>query len=149
MGPDGYPQLWVSDARKFDQGGKPNPILLPMLQCSLEYVARTIGQDLNKAQEKLSSLIKPILDWALKNGYKTSAGPRVSHILGLRPDVNKHMTPQQLLEIAAMLQKQGIYIAVRCGGLRISPYVTNNENEIEKFIEALDAAEKWVMESKH
>ena len=145
MGPDGYPELFVSDARKFDQGGKPNPILLPMLQTSLEFVVQTTGQDLRKAQEDLRHKILPLLDWASKNGYRTSAGPHAWHIIGLRPAKNKHMTPRQLLDIASTLESQGFYIAVRCGGLRISPYVTTTETEIQQFIEALAAADKVVM----
>jgi hypothetical protein len=39
MGPRGYPEPFYSDARKFDSGGKPNPILLPMLRASMEKIA--------------------------------------------------------------------------------------------------------------
>lgn len=32
MGPQGYSEKFINDARKFDSGGKPNPILLPMIR---------------------------------------------------------------------------------------------------------------------
>jgi len=47
MGPRGYPERYYGDARKFDSGGKANPLLLPMLRTAMEEVSRI---DVAKAQ---------------------------------------------------------------------------------------------------
>jgi selenocysteine lyase/cysteine desulfurase len=46
-------------------------------------------------------------------------------------------TPQEMIEMSTALQEKNIWIAVRCGGFRISPYLTNTEADIQRLIEAL------------
>jgi selenocysteine lyase/cysteine desulfurase len=131
MGPHGYPEPFYSDARKFDSGGKPNPILLPMLRASMEKIALI---DTQEAQEQLKALIQPLLSWASKNGYTISPGSHASHLIGIRPS---QRTPEELLEMCRSLQQKGIIIAVRCGVFRISPYLTSTGADIQKLIEGL------------
>eukprot|EP00934_Nitzschia_sp_Nitz4_P004255 Nitzschia sp. Nitz4//scaffold166_size90379//15751//16965//NITZ4_005048-RA/size90379-snap-gene-0.54-mRNA-1//-1//CDS//3329538169//4245//frame0 len=133
MGPRGYPESFVHDARKFDSGGKPNPTLLPMLHASLEEV---IKLDLEDVQVTLRALMDPLLEWATKKGFDIPSEPRGYHIVGIRP---KERTPQELSEVVNRLQQQGIYLGVRCGGFRISPYIDTTPEDVQKLIEALEA----------
>ena len=71
MGPNGYPTEFCNDARKFDSGGKPNPILLPILRASLEQV---VELDVVKAQEDLKLLIQPITRLGLAEWFCSNAG---------------------------------------------------------------------------
>jgi selenocysteine lyase/cysteine desulfurase len=129
MGPKGYSEDYLQDARKLDSGGKPNPLLLPMLRTSLMNVVNTI--DVNQAQMDLKVLMQPLLDWARTHGWGLTPGPYASHLVGLRPST---LTPQQMLDICSGLQDDGIYIAVRCGAFRISPYVDSTSTDIERLI---------------
>lgn len=131
MGPKGYPDHFYSDSRKFDGGGKPNPILLPLLRASMEKV---VALDIEKAQAQLKALVQPLLSWASNNGYSISPGPHAFHLIGIRP-LNR--TPEELLEMSRALLQKDIIIAVRCGVFRISPYLDNTEADIQALIAGL------------
>ena len=134
MGSNGYPADFCSDSRKFDSGGKPNPILLPMLRSSLEQVVKL---DVLQVQQEMKLLTKPILDWASENDFCITPGPHAGHLVGIRPVCNSRLTPQRMIQIANELQGEGIYIAVRCGAFRISPYVDTEETDIQRLLDAL------------
>lgn len=132
MGPNGYPEKFFQDARKFDSGGKPNPTLLPMLRASLEQV-RSV--DIAAAQLYLKTLMAPLVMWAQTNGYRVAEEPRAYHLVGIEPP---DQTTKGILEMANKLKDQGIIVAVRCGGLRVSPYLNTTPSEIQQLIKALD-----------
>mmetsp|Transcript_28773 Transcript_28773/g.61951 ORF Transcript_28773/g.61951 Transcript_28773/m.61951 type:complete len:202 (+) Transcript_28773:79-684(+) len=133
MGPRGYPERYYRDARKFDSGGKANPLLLTMLRTAMEEISQI---DLKNAQMQLKALTKPLLDWAVGNGYSVECGPRAYHVIGLVPN---EKTPQEMIEISKRLAaEKRVIIAVRCGGFRVSPYLTNTENDVKKLIEGLE-----------
>lgn len=132
MSPRGYEEKFLLDARKFDSGGKANPLLLPMLRAAMEEVALL---DLEEAQKQLKELIAPLLEWAENNSYIVSPAPHASHLIGVRP-LNR--TTKELLEMCDRLKKHGIYVAVRCGLFRISPYLSNTESDIKRLIQGLE-----------
>jgi selenocysteine lyase/cysteine desulfurase len=135
MGPNGYPTELCNDARKFDSGGKPNPILLPILRASLQQVVQL---DVQKAQQDLKLLIQPVLDWASRNGFVLTPGPHAGHLIGIRPSASSTLTPKQMIEIANKLAgDNNIYVAVRCGAFRISPYIDTTESDIQRLLEVL------------
>lgn len=133
MGPRGYPESFFHDARKFDSGGKPNAVLLPMLRQALEEVNQL---DLEYSQQVvLKTLVDPLLTWASSRGYGIPRSPHAYHLVGIQPP---QKTPEELLQMAQCLRDEGIIIAVRCGGFRISPYVDTSASDIQKLIEALE-----------
>jgi selenocysteine lyase/cysteine desulfurase len=134
MGPNGYPEKFVSNARKFDAGGKPNPILLPMLRVAMEKVVRL---DLSQVQKYLQELTQPIVDWATRNSFELSPGPQAWHLIGIRPSDSKNMTPDQMIQVVSSLQGEGILIAVRCGAFRISPYIGTQPEDIQVLLDGL------------
>jgi selenocysteine lyase/cysteine desulfurase len=134
MDANGYPEIFFDDARKFDSGGKPNPILMPMLRASLEQVAKL---DFVQVQEQLHRLMAPLIEWALSNGYTMTSGDCAYHLFGIRPS---HLTTQQMIDLCSSLQQKGIYVAVRCGAFRVSPYIDNVESDIQRLISALEEA---------
>jgi selenocysteine lyase/cysteine desulfurase len=133
MGPAGYPEKFFDDARKFDSGGKPHPIVLPMLRASLEQV---VERNAEQIQNQLKSLTQPLVDWALSHGFRLAPGGHAFHLIGIRPPF--HISPEQMTSVCSHLQERGIYIAVRCGAFRISPYVDNTQDDVERLIEALN-----------
>jgi selenocysteine lyase/cysteine desulfurase len=136
MGPDGYPEKFFDDARKFDSGGRPNPIILPMLRASLDHV---VSLDCSQTQAQLKGILQPFLDWVKSTEKFVLPAEHPYHLLGIRPSANNPMTPDAMIEISSRLQKEkGIYIAIRCGAFRISPYIDNNADDIISLVEALE-----------
>lgn len=133
MLPTGYPELFVNDARKFDSGGKPNPILLPMLRVAMEKVTKL---DLGKEHQRLKELMEPLLMWAQQNGYYLPSTPHAYHLVGIR---HPNATEDKVTAILQELKKRGIVIAVRVGGFRISPYTNTTPEDIQHLIEALSS----------
>lgn len=132
MGPCGYPEKYYGDARKFDSGGKANPLLLPMLRKAMEEVALLNPAE---AQLELKTLMNPLLEWVVGNGYSVKTGPRAYHIIGLVPD---EKTPEEMIEMAKkMVEEKGVILAVRCGGFRVSSYLTNTPADVFQLIEGL------------
>ena len=144
MAPSGYPSGFVSDARKFDSGGKPNPILLPILRAGLEDVVQL---DRVAFQDQLKQLMQPLLEWAAdegllvhqksiftESGGSTTTQRSVYHLIGLRP---KNKSTAEMMEIARQLAAQNIFVAVRCGNFRISPYLDNTRQDVERLVNAL------------
>jgi selenocysteine lyase/cysteine desulfurase len=135
MGPNGYPDDFCKDARKFDGGGKPNPILFPMIRTALEQVVQL---NVSQVQDDLKRLTKPIINWALRNGFALTPGPHAGHLIGIRPAIGNELTPSRMIRIASRLQSEGIFIAVRCGAFRISPYIDTDLSDIQRLLDALD-----------
>lgn len=134
MTPNGYPTTFLKDARKFNSGGKPNPILLPMLQASLEEVA---SLDKFELQAKLKNLANPLLQWVQSSNTFVLPFDHSYHIMGLRP-LNDSMPIEKLIDLCDQLQKEyGIYTAVRAGALRISPYIDNTSDDMNSLVHAL------------
>ena len=132
MGPKGYPERYYADSRKFDSGGKANPFLLPMLRTAMEEVCKI---DTGKAQIRLKTLMQPLFDWAVRNGHSIKLDPRAYHLIGI---VLKDKTPEEMIEISKRLaEEKKIILAVRCGGFRVSSYLTNTEDDVRKLIEGL------------
>lgn len=145
--PSGYPADFVAGARKFDAGGRTQPILMPMLRTGMEKVVATIfsnDKDVNsgvyQAQAQLHTLMQPFRDWvATQNAtfhpLPSDPATHSSHILGLMPT---KLSTDKMLEVATRLAKEkGIIISVRCGMFRIAPYLDNTPGDVASLIEAL------------
>ena len=140
----GYPEQYYNDSRKFDSGGKSNPILLPMLEVAMESVVQ-LG-DLVQVQLQLRTLMEPLLQWAIQNGFTINKVDNNNnddgddhyhayHIVGLIP---KEKTPEEMIIMVEKLAKERkIFLAVRCGGIRVSPYITTTPNDVQKLIDGL------------
>ena len=134
----GYSEEFVAGAQRLDAGGKPNPVLLPMLLAALDIVSGY--GDLNRIQAKISAINKDVLKGAVEMGFTTTPGPRAGHILGLRPgteELKAKLTPEKMLDICTRLQAKGIFISVRCGAFRISPYIHISEDEVRQLLAGL------------
>ena len=134
----GYSEEFVQGARRLDEGGRPNPILMPMLRAALEIVAGY--GDIAQIETKIASINDQVLEGALQMGFITTRGPRAGHILGLRPgsdELKAKLTPETMLEICERLQAKGIFISPRCGAFRISPYINTTEDEVKQLLAGL------------
>ncbi|GAX25548.1 hypothetical protein FisN_28Hh016 [Fistulifera solaris] len=99
--PEGYSANFLEDARKFDAGGTPNPILLPMVRTALEEVTQL---SLTRVQTQLKDLLQPFLVWAREHGIALSTDSsddedrRFYHIIYLSFDDDKTLEEIQQLE---------------------------------------------------
>lgn len=133
MSKDGYPTAFFKDARKFDSGGKPNPVLLPILRASLEEI---VTLDIDEAQQQLKALMSPFLQWASANGYSLPSS-HAHHLVGIRPTTQ--ISTEKMIAIATRLESDhNIYIAVRCGAFRISPYLDCTSADMDRLVQALE-----------
>ena len=135
MTPSGYPADFLCGARKLDSGGRIQPILIPMLRAALEKIAEL---DALQAQAQLSALVKPLREWSQRSPlvHVLASQAHASHILGLMPQ--KALTTEKMLNIVNQLAANfGIVVAVRCGVIRISPYIDNTDGDVEHLIKAL------------
>lgn len=137
IGPSGYPDEFLSGARRCDSGGKKNPILEPMICQGLKLVNSI---DLEKAQTYLKRLTDEILEGGKRIGFDVQPGPRCGHIIGLRPRTDKmigRLTPEKMVHVASQLQRKGIFLAVRSGAFRISPYLYTTSKDVKRLITTL------------
>jgi selenocysteine lyase/cysteine desulfurase len=133
MSDDGYPTTFFKDARKFDSGGKPNPVLLPILRASLEEI---VTLDIEEAQQQLRALMSPFLEWATRHGY-TFPTSHAHHLVGIRP--TSQASTEKMIAIAERLESaHNVCIAVRCGAFRISPYLDCTPSDMDRLVQALE-----------
>jgi len=134
MGPNGYSEKFARDARKFDSGGKSNNVLMPMVRAGLKLATQT---DARSAQSELKDLCAPLLTWATSKGFSVATKSRSYHLIGIRPPSDL-APPEKMIEICKRLEEEQIFIAVRCGAFRISPYLDTTPFEIQRLIKVLD-----------
>jgi selenocysteine lyase/cysteine desulfurase len=138
IGQRGYPEEFLSGAKRCDSGGKKNPILEPMICQGLKIVNSI---DLEKAQAYLKRLTDEILEGGRRLGFDVQPGPRCGHIIGLRPrseEMVQLLTPERMVRVAKQLQKRGVFLAVRSGAFRISPYLYTNSKDVKRLIAILE-----------
>ncbi|KAI2488893.1 Aminotransferase class-V [Fragilaria crotonensis] len=131
MGPHGYPEKFFPDARKFDSGGNMTQVLLSMLRASLEEV---FALDTVDAQTKLKTLMHPLLDWAKRKEVFVPKN-HAYHLVGLRPN---NIMVEQMIDVCHRLESDGVFISVRNGYFRISPYVMNTTDDIQRLIDGFN-----------
>ncbi|KAL7560415.1 hypothetical protein ACA910_016166 [Epithemia clementina (nom. ined.)] len=156
-----YPEAFFSNARKFDAGGKANPMLLPMLQASLQEVAQL---NVESVQQSLKQIMQPLLKWCHDHNFVIPSQPHAYHIIGIQPPpysillqqpnvlllshqqkqqeqrnhYQERLSPKQLVQIARHLeQAHGIILQARCGGLRVAPYLDTTPQDVQALIDAL------------
>ena len=129
----GYPAVSWADMRKADAGGRPNPVLMPALQASLELV---VAWGPSRIADYVAPLAQVVEDAALAAGFHV-ARPRVAHIVGLRPPAGSRLPSARAL--AARLASVGVVVSVRCGVLRVSFGVFNTLDDAARLAQVLQA----------
>jgi len=129
-----YQDSYREGAVRYDAGEASNFILVPMLVAALELL---LGWSVAEIQEYCRALTDRLTDSALQMGCRVEALPwRAGHLIGLRAPPGRH--PAELLEECA---RRRISISARGDVLRVSPYVYNDEQDIDALRGAL--ADVW------
>lgn len=133
MSPVGYSEDFQDGAKKFDAGGRLNPILLPM-------VSRALQQVLDWTPERISSRLTQLTQRCVAGAQRLGlVTPRshAPHLVGLSPPPEVQ-TPSEWADAAcSYLKERSIHISSRAGCLRVAPHVYNNEADIDALLAAL------------
>lgn len=129
-GATGYASDYVDSARRFDMGERNNLINLPMAVAALTQLTEWSPQGV---ADGLAPLTQRIADGAEERGYAVPpVAHRVSHYIGLRGSAP---LPEDLPDRFAA---ENIHISLRGGGIRLSPHLFADANDIDRFFAILD-----------
>jgi len=134
-----YPEQFFPGARRFDAGGKPNPLIVPMVREALQLL--TLKWSPHAIQSYLMSLTDSIatqLETLLGSSVVVikPKSLRSGHILGLRL-LDPTSGASVLSEVHRRLKEHRVYVSVRSGWLRVSPYIYNTPSEANAFVSIL------------
>ncbi|MBW3554889.1 MAG: aminotransferase class V-fold PLP-dependent enzyme, partial [Gemmatimonadetes bacterium] len=127
-----YTETYRGGARRFDAGGFPQFVLIPM-------AIAAVGQVLDWGVEAIAGAISP-LTAAVEAGVREAgaevlpASSRCGHMAGIRL---RSGVPESLGE---QLAAAGIYVSVRGQTIRVSPHVYNSEEDVERLLSVLRAS---------
>lgn len=123
-----YREQFQPGARKFDVGERSNFALMPMVVTALNQL---LDWGVNNVNETLSKLTCQIGERAEAIGLNVAPpNKRSSHLMGIRFPEG---VPKTLLE---SLAKWNVHVSVRGNSIRISPYLYNNNDDIDRLFEA-------------
>ena len=132
----GYDLTLPKTARALDAGGRPNPVLLPMVAEGLRFLLQELGGPENVASH-CAALTTKTANRLSTGGYPYNIPPQhAPHILGLWPD-DKSKTVESL---AATLKKDhNVHVTGRFGALRVSFHSYNDATDVDRLLAALDS----------
>eukprot|EP00933_Yihiella_yeosuensis_P026342 TRINITY_DN20437_c0_g1_i1.p1 TRINITY_DN20437_c0_g1~~TRINITY_DN20437_c0_g1_i1.p1 ORF type:complete len:461 (-),score=60.74 TRINITY_DN20437_c0_g1_i1:356-1738(-) len=147
----GYSEKFQDGAKRFDSGGRPNPILLPMVEAALKQI-------LEWGPERIATTLAPLTKRCAKGAkdqglvtpsshapHFLSVGPGESDLINeaaLQKTRSEKMEQSDLAGIwadatAAYLKKNGIFVSSRAGALRIAPHVYNTPDDVDCLLQCL------------
>jgi len=126
-----YTATFRPGARRFDGGEASNFVLLPMALAALETVAEWSVERVAATVEPLTAAV---VNGAAAIGLPVHAEPHARHIVGLRLPVG---SPAAVVQGLAEAQ---VHVSLRGESLRISPYVFNTADDVERLLAALRRA---------
>ncbi|WP_028465092.1 aminotransferase class V-fold PLP-dependent enzyme [Nisaea denitrificans] len=118
------------NARRFDMGAADSMIHMPMCVSALEQITKWTPEAIHSY---LSALVDGIAERAEERGFKCPPkARRIGHFIGLYRD---EPWPKGL---TARLAARDVHVAFRNGALRVSPYLFNDEADVDRLFAALD-----------
>jgi dTDP-4-dehydrorhamnose reductase len=142
--PVGYPIEFNFGAARIGSGGRPNPILLPMIQSALSALVSEF--DLTELEAYLRGL-GDCLEECVYRGESCVAGEFTSIGLKMIPAIRRscniisvYLHPALNVSPGSMVQKlkqQGIIVAARQRFIRISPHVFSTRAHMQQLYQAM------------
>ncbi|CAE7554191.1 csd [Symbiodinium natans] len=145
----GYSEDFQEGAKKFDAGGRVNPILMPMVAGALKQV---LEWHPDRIGATLAGLTARCAEGAIRMGLQVPSS-HAPHFLGVGPsaeDVDRELhesgaTARGRSEAAerwadaaaAYLKQHRIHVSSRAGVLRVAPHVYNTSRDIDEFLRVL------------
>jgi aspartate aminotransferase-like enzyme len=131
-----YPDPFFPDARRFDAGGKANPVTVPMVRAGLESVLRIGAENVERCTRALTnSVVQQLQSIFGEHLLVREETQRSAHILGVRfhPTSPLHAAVS-LVELNARLKQERVFASVRGEWLRLSLYVHNTPADVRRFV---------------
>ncbi len=130
---DGTMPGLLPSARRFDMGERANPVSLPMALAGMQLL-RSWGQEAVAA--RLRFLTGQLADAATSLGWRpVPVAQRPPHILGLYPP-----SGTDVAATVARLAEAQVHVAERGGVMRLGVHAFNDEEDVQRFTEALTSA---------
>ena len=127
-----YRDAYQPGAARYDAGGSPNFILVPMLAAALEQV---LAWTPDAIQAYCAELTRELLEEAAALGFGVEEEAwRAAHLFGLRMPAGVDLASAQ-----ALLTERRISVSLRGNAMRVSPHVYNDERDVAALREALRA----------
>jgi len=127
-----YRDEYAPGARRFDFGERAAFQLMPLAIVAIEQVLEWGVDDVAAATERLTAAIeKQATIRGLLAAPRHARGP---HLIGLR-------SPDGLPKgLAGKLAQQKVFVSVRGDSIRVSPYLYNDQSDVDRLFAALDEA---------
>ena len=124
-----YQKDFQTGARRFDVGERSNFAIMPMAITAFKQILEWKIQNVN---ETLAELTKTIGEYAENIGLEVSPQEmRVDYLIGIR---FPNGIPNSLI---AKLKEKNVYVSIRGQSMRVSPYLYNSIDDIERLFEIL------------
>eukprot|EP00301_Raphidiophrys_heterophryoidea_P005962 c12446_g2_i4.p1 GENE.c12446_g2_i4~~c12446_g2_i4.p1 ORF type:complete len:419 (+),score=81.28 c12446_g2_i4:37-1257(+) len=131
----GYEERFKSGARRFDSGGRPNPILLPMINEGLKQV---LDWSPEWIQKSISSMTQQICQHAEAIGLQTTFRASAGHMVGICRDIANPTSHHDFADqLSKFLRAHNIHTSSRFGFVRVAPHVYCSPRDIEATKKAL------------
>jgi selenocysteine lyase/cysteine desulfurase len=125
-----YEDVYADGARKFDTSSRANPILIDMLEASLNFLMKLGPEEIQKYLYQISE--RPIQKLRANGFAVADRDFRVSNIFGVY--FEKTINPST---IQKALADRKIYVSIRGSSVRVSPHVYNSESDLNEFADAI------------
>ena len=129
-------------ARGFDGGGRPNPVILPMVEAALDQV---LEWSVDRVAATLAALTAPAVARLGRHRDLRVARARAPGLFGVRPRGLDGRDADAWAEAAAAaLKARKILVTGRFGAVRVGAYLYNTPADLDALCGALEAfAEAW------
>jgi len=125
----GYGRQYLDSAARFDQGAADSMIHMPMSVAALRQIS---SWGVAAIEASLALLVARIAAAAEERGWRVPPAPhRARHMIGIYAGD----APDGIID---RLKAEGVYVSLRGGAIRVSPYLFNDESDIDRLFEALD-----------
>ena len=129
-----YQDSYRPGARRYEVGEAPDFIKTPML---IESIKQLLKWEPAGIQEYCKKIVDPIVKPLLEAGLKINERKMVYHLFGVR--LPEHVAMDNIKE---MMEEKKISVSYRKDAIRISPYVYNKAEDLEKLKNVLLDASK-------
>lgn len=127
----GYTDDFSAGAMRYDAGEYLNLITIPMLEASLQQITAWGAANIGA---QIAPVTARIAEGAQTLGLNVApAAARCPHIITIARDGGFPT------DAVPKLDALGVYVSARGGHIRVSPYIFNDENDADRFLNALES----------
>jgi selenocysteine lyase/cysteine desulfurase len=124
-----YQDLYEPGARRFDAGGYPSFVHLPMAIAGMKQL---LAWGIDNVQESISTITDAIEQKAKQAGLTVpEKSTRAGHMIGVTYPLDK------MAALSKRLAEHQVFVSFRGDKIRLAPHLYNDVNDVEKFFDVL------------